>query len=221
MRPEFAYVAENLLMRAGYRKTHFQADQTTLQNVSQMGSRCNGVVQPLDLSQHKKFELRFTTHKQQQDIPYVCPFQETILQAAIRQYLSETQNLANFLTMLDLRHLNADDFEVLGEKALSEGHVDILIEDRVPIAQARKIAVEVKLRKAQRRELMQLKAYVDELGDECLLGVLIAENFPRTLAQEAEKNNIRLIRYKLSLNWQSPRGFSEILNAISLHPETA
>jgi len=68
---------------------------------------------------------------------------------------------------------------------------------------------------------MQLKAYVDELGDECLLGVLIAENFPRTLAQEAEKNNIRLIRYKLSLNWQSPRGFSEILNAISLHPETA
>jgi len=34
VRPEFAYVAENLLLRGGYRKTHFQADQTTLQNVS-------------------------------------------------------------------------------------------------------------------------------------------------------------------------------------------
>lgn len=30
VRPEFAYVAENLLLRGGYKKTHFQADQTTL-----------------------------------------------------------------------------------------------------------------------------------------------------------------------------------------------
>jgi hypothetical protein len=33
IRTEFAYVAENLLLRGGYRKTHFQADQTTLQNL--------------------------------------------------------------------------------------------------------------------------------------------------------------------------------------------
>ena len=37
VRYEFTYVAENLLLRGGYRKTHFQADQTTLQNVSSMG----------------------------------------------------------------------------------------------------------------------------------------------------------------------------------------
>jgi hypothetical protein len=37
VRVEFAYVAENLLLRGGYRKTHFQADQTTLSSVSQMG----------------------------------------------------------------------------------------------------------------------------------------------------------------------------------------
>lgn len=41
VRPELAYAAENLLLRAGCRKTHFQADQTTLQNVSQMGSLWN------------------------------------------------------------------------------------------------------------------------------------------------------------------------------------
>src|SRR5712692_417100 len=29
VRPEFAYIAENLLQRGGYGKTHFQADQTT------------------------------------------------------------------------------------------------------------------------------------------------------------------------------------------------
>ena len=34
---EFAYIAEDLLLRGGYRKTHFQADQTTLQYASQIG----------------------------------------------------------------------------------------------------------------------------------------------------------------------------------------
>lgn len=38
VRPEFAYVAENLLLRGGYRKTHFQADAVTFYNVSLMGS---------------------------------------------------------------------------------------------------------------------------------------------------------------------------------------
>lgn len=36
-RPEFIYITENLLRRGGIKKSHFQADQTTLQNVSQMG----------------------------------------------------------------------------------------------------------------------------------------------------------------------------------------
>jgi len=216
VRPEFAYVAENLLLRGGYYKTHFQADQTTLQNVSQMGNRWNGTVQPLDLPEHENFELRFTTNKAEQKIPFICPFEENILQAAIRQHLSETQNLTNFLALVGMEHLNADELEVLGEKALSEGHVDILIKDRVPIARARKIAVEVKRRKAQRKNLMQLRGYMDELGDECLLGVLIAETFPRTLVREAEKYCVRLVRYELPLDLQSPRSFSEILNALRL-----
>jgi hypothetical protein len=37
VRAEFSYVAENLLLRGGYSKSHFQADQTTLQSVSEMG----------------------------------------------------------------------------------------------------------------------------------------------------------------------------------------
>ena len=122
--------------------------------------------------------------------------------------------------MVGMEHLNADELEVLGEKALSEGHVDILIKDRVPIACARKIAVEVKLRRAQKRDLMQLRGYMDELGDECLLGALIAETFPRTLVWEAEKHNVRLVRYELPLNWQSPKSFSEILNALRLCLQT-
>lgn len=38
VRTEFAYVAENLLLRGCYSRIHFQAEQTTLQSVSQMGT---------------------------------------------------------------------------------------------------------------------------------------------------------------------------------------
>src|SRR5277367_2613375 len=58
IRPEFAYVGENLLLRGGYRKTHFQADQTTLQSVSEMGARFDGILTPLTLPKHETFTLR-------------------------------------------------------------------------------------------------------------------------------------------------------------------
>ena len=38
IRTEFAYIAENLLLRGGYAKTHFQADQTTLQRFANRGT---------------------------------------------------------------------------------------------------------------------------------------------------------------------------------------
>ncbi len=42
VRQEFSYVAENLLLRGGYRKTHFQADTITFYNVSEMGTSYSG-----------------------------------------------------------------------------------------------------------------------------------------------------------------------------------
>src|SRR5918999_3811343 len=50
LRAEFAYVARNLLLRGGYYKTHFQADQTTLQHVSQMGSPYSGTIKALPVN---------------------------------------------------------------------------------------------------------------------------------------------------------------------------
>jgi len=38
VRPEFSYVAENLLLRGGYRRTHFHADSITFQYASCMGT---------------------------------------------------------------------------------------------------------------------------------------------------------------------------------------
>lgn len=218
VRPEFAYVAENLLLRGGYRKTHFQADQTTLQYVSQMGELWKDKVETLEMLSYETFEPRFTIYRKQQNIPFVCQFQETILQAVIKQYLSNEANLGSFFSMTGFESLSVDDFEVLGEKALSQGHVDILIKQRFPIAQSLKIAVEVKIKKAQRKDLVQLKGYMDELGDECIGGVLIAQSFPKSVIHEASKQNIRLVRYELNTIWHSPKSFEEICQVLTLKP---
>ena len=53
VRAEFAYVAENLLLRGGYRKTHFQADQTTLQSASQLGELYNDKIARLNFNEYE------------------------------------------------------------------------------------------------------------------------------------------------------------------------
>ena len=216
VRPEFAYIAKNLLLRGGYRRTYFQADQTTLQCVSQMGNRWSGVFQPVTISSSEIFEPRFTPNKQQENIPFVTHFQELILHAAVRRHLSDTRNLSDFFGLVRLDNLEADEFEVLGEKALSEGHVDILIKDRVPVARRRMIVVEVKRGVAQPKDITQLRYYMDELGDECVSGVLIAKDFSKSTISQAAGRNIHLVRYRLALDWRSPQSFAEIVKGLRL-----
>jgi hypothetical protein len=99
VRPEFAYVAENLLLRGGYRKTHFQADQTTLQNVSQMGSLWQEKME-LILPKYETFIPKFVRDRRFASPPEVFPLQEIITQALIRQYLTENRNLSSFLKLI-------------------------------------------------------------------------------------------------------------------------
>ena len=198
VKPEFAYVAENLLLRGGYRKTHFQADQTTLQSVSQMGGLYKQPVEKLNLSNYETFTPKLTWNKSFVSPPEVFYFQELILQSLIRQWLSQSTNLQTLFESSDLNNLQAKDFEVLGEKALPEGHVDILIKDRIPTGYNRKVIVEVKTGKAKLQDIGQLWNYVSEIGKECELGILIAEDFSRRIQQEAENKGIRCFTYSLS-----------------------
>lgn len=219
VRSEFAYVAENLLLRAGYRKTHFQADQTTLQNVSQMGEFVSASSAPLSLPEYTHFTPLFTPRQAEKRISFIFPFQEMLLQAALPQYLHESQKLAAVLQMIEMDGNLSSQLEVLGERALSHGHVDILIKDRVPIAVARKIVVEVKRRKAQSVDLVQLREYGDELGKECVGKVLVAESFPRPVLRDAPGMNIRLVRYALGSEWNTPKTFEEIQSTLKLELE--
>lgn len=116
VRTEFYYVAENLLLRGGYRKTHFQADQTTLQSVSEMGTLADGSVVKLPIPQYNTFSLRFTKSKELIKLPETFRFRETILQSAIRRHLMFRENLQMLLSNISFAATHASDLEVLGER---------------------------------------------------------------------------------------------------------
>ncbi len=187
VRNEFAYVAENLLLRGGYRKTQFQADQTTLQNVSQMGIVYKEKIEPIAVPQYSTFIPKFTTNRKEILNPKIFLFQEIILQALIRQHLLEIENMKKFLDMININNLDAERLEVLSEKALPEGHIDILIKEAIPLGLSRKIIIEVKSGKASEKDFEQLKKYLNELEDECLKGVLIARDFSKKSAVKFSK----------------------------------
>ncbi|MGC9092312.1 MAG: hypothetical protein ACP5JH_03590 [Bacteroidota bacterium] len=124
VRPEFAYVAENLLLRGGYRKTHFQADQTTLQSVSQMGNLYDKRIERFASDNYETFTPQLTWNRALVSPPEVFYFQEFILQSLIKQWLSQNANLQTLFNLSGLDNLQAKDFEVLSEKALPEGHIE-------------------------------------------------------------------------------------------------
>ena len=199
VRPEFAYVAENLLLRGGYRKTHFQADQTTLQSASQLGELYKEKIAKLNINKYETFVPRFTKSKDKVSPPEIFRFVEIILQAIIRQHLSDENNLATLLYDIGVDTLETNKLEILGEKALAEGHIDILVKEATPIGLSRKIIIEVKTGLAKLQDISQLSMYLDEMGDECVAGVLIARDFSRKILQEARMQGIATLEYKLDI----------------------
>jgi hypothetical protein len=199
VRSEFAYVAENLLLRGGYRKTHFQADQTTLQVVSEMGEPYRKPVEVFSAGNYETFTPCVTWEKTLESPPETFLFQELLLQSLVRHHLSRKENLQELLDSLGPGGFQAEDFEVLGEKALPEGHIDILIKDRSPRGCSRKIVVEVKLNRAQLEDLEQLEAYLGAMGEECLAGILIAKDFSRKVREKGSSPKIRYYTYTLEL----------------------
>jgi len=195
IRPEFAYVAENLLLRGGYRKTHFQADQTTLHAVSQMGELYTKSIDELSISHYKTFSPKLTWNRDLINIPETFYFQELILQSIIRHYLSVNRRLQDFFQKVGLNDLKANDFEILGEKALPEGHIDMLIKDSKPIGISRKIAIEIKTGGLNTNDVKQLKKYVNEIGNECIAGILIGAQSSKKTLQEASKERIIICYY--------------------------
>ncbi|WP_216585157.1 endonuclease NucS domain-containing protein [Methanotorris igneus] len=195
VRQEFAYVAENLLLRGGYRKTHFQADEVTFYQVSQMGEKVNDDSRDFEYyPPDDVFTPKITFNNKLQVIPEVFSFKELILQSLVRKFLSKNRDI--FCKILQKMGIDGkpQDFEILGEKALPEGHVDIFIKEKHPKGTSKKIVIEVKRNSAKNEDFEQLKKYMDELGNECMGGILIAKSFSKRLSIPQE--NILCLTYK-------------------------
>lgn len=218
VRAEFYYVGENLLLRGGYRKTHFQADQTTLQSVSEMGMHAERSPEELRLPQHTTFTLRFTRNPALAKSPETCRFKEPILQSAIRRHLTQVDNLQALLAGVGLPGELGQDLEVLGEKALPQGHIDLLLKKRVPLGSGMKIPIEVKTDRAKAEDLEQLRGYMEELQGDCPLGVLIAFDFARDTLRNDTELGIRLVKYKLDADLKMTPTFEEITHGLKLEP---
>lgn len=216
VRAEFSYVGENLLLRGGYRKTHFQADQTTLQSVSEMGTRHEGSVLTLSLPEYATFTLRFTRTRELLRTPETCRFKEPILQSAIRRHLMCVDNLRSLLAPLGFTVDQIDALEILGEKALPQGHIDLLLKPRVPLGSTMKIPIEVKSSRAQPEDVTQLRAYMNELREDCPLGLLVAADFSKRAVDKATDAGIKLVRYALKSDLRQTPTFEEIWRGLTL-----
>ncbi len=213
IRPEFAYIAENLLLRGGYRKTHFQADTVTFYNVSNMGESFSGMHERLTLNA-QTFIPKVVFKKDKVKIPEKFYFHELILQALIRKKLIE--KLDEILTHFGWKY-DADEFEILGEKALPEGFVDIFSKLKHPLGSNSYLLVEVKTGKAVRRDFEQLSRYLSEFKGETVGGVLIARDFPKKKVQE---NKIIPVRYSFdSLDVEKEYIYEDLLRMLELELE--
>ena len=211
VRPEFSYVAENLLLRGGYRKTHFQADTITFYNVSEMGKPFYGETETINL-ESEVFEPKIVFKREFQRIPEKFYFKELILQSLIRRKI-KSMVLSEILEHFKVEE-PVDDFEVLGEKALPEGFADIFIKQKHPVGKNKYLLVEVKTGKASKRDFAQLKGYIEEFGSESIGGVLIAKNFPKSTSYGPQ---ILPVKYSFkNLDKSSEYTYQQLLNLLQL-----
>jgi hypothetical protein len=206
VRTEFAYVAENLLFCvAAIARRIFKQTKQLCRVFSKWEPWQTARSSLLPCRNIQLSLLRFTRTESLLKTPEIVRFRETILQAAF----GSKANLA-------LNGTNADDLEILGEKALPEGHIDLLLKRRVPLGSALKIPIEVKTNRAQSKDLVQLRGYMNELHGECPIGVLIASDFGRSAIEEASKLRMKLVRYSLSADLKETPTFQEISGGLTL-----
>jgi len=215
-RLEFLYIAENLLRRGGIRKSHFQADQTTLCNVSRLGSLSYKKPEVLNFENHETFTPLFVGNKKNANPPEVNLLREEFLHVLLRHYLSKAETLKSLLEEINIYDVAPENLEVLGERALERGYVDLLIKEKEPLGTAKQIVVEVKTKTVSKRDVEQLLRYKGEIGEECIAGLVIANKVSKRIQQKfGEKVHFWKYEFK-NLDLNMPQEFDKLLSAFSL-----
>lgn len=215
-REQFSYVAENLLQRGGYWKSHFQADLTTLENVSRMGKPTVRTCESLDFVATVRFEPRWSRSKRGNP-PTEFRFRELLLQSLIRRRLKDPAILSEFLSSIGFQKFaNDGPVEILGEKALPEGGlIDILLRKAHSVGTTSQIVIEVKLGSAGAKDEAQIGRYLHSLGTECEGGIIICRKGPR----QTGNRNVRYVEYDLrGLDLRVPNRLVDFESHLRLEP---
>lgn len=217
VRDQFAYVAENLLLRGGYAKTHFQADQTTFQFVTEMGSLYPENVDAL-AEKAIDFEPLITFQRSNANPPQIYGFSEHILQALIKKHLRNPENLETFLSLSKVSELQGRTLEILGERALPEGHIDILIKEATPMGGvSRKVVCEVKTGNAANKDVEQLEHYIETLGAECEGGILLCGSASSKVMSYAADKGLRVLFHTFDVTGRDTLfSFSKLLSSLKI-----
>ena len=60
-----------------------------------------------------------------------------------------------------------------------------MLKEAVPLGTSKQIVIEVKTNKAALKDLNQIKSYIDEIGNDCVGGILIAKDFNKKVINNA------------------------------------
>ena len=215
-RTEFSYIAENLIRRGGIRKSHFQADQVTLSYVSGIERAASKKPEILSMPPHTTFVPRFVKSRKNANLPKINLLREEILHSILRHHLSNPVVLKSFLEGMNLSELAEKRLEILSERALERGYVDLLIKEAEPEGIMNQIVIEVKRGAAKENDVKQLRRYMEEIGEECVAGAIIAEALSRNIAQS--NRGIHFWRYVFNeTNLEEPHTFEELLSGIRIN----
>lgn len=213
VRSEFRYIGENLLLRGGYSRSHFQADTTTLQQVSQMGDVDERATRKRDW-EIETGTPRWVRRRGGFEPPVENKFKEEILHVLLRRRLADPEKLAEFVQMTGFPEFLDRDIEVLGERALPEGHLDLLLKDAKPVGDSLQLPIEVKLNRCNESHLEQLRGYVEQLKPECPGGILLAETIPQDFNVP---DDVSLVRAKFDgIDMSEPQTLPAMESALTL-----
>jgi hypothetical protein len=191
--PILGYLTEDFFTRGGFKKTHFQADHITFYNISQKGVISKNKRKKNINFQGKNFTPKiYIQEREKKKKKYVYQLSEEILQSLIRKKIRQ-DFISKIIKSLSLENLPGE-LEILGEKALQKGFVDILIKLLHPKGYNIYIPVEVKRNKANDKDVKQLKEYIYAIGSECKGGILIAKDFSKNKRQSIP-NKILTVKY--------------------------
>lgn len=211
-RREFQYIAEDLLLRGGYGKSHFQADKLTFHWVSGLEGESHPLVERLDLPT-SDLVPRFTLGE---GAGSAVKLQELVLQAAIRRCLSSTDEGPELLRRLGV--MDTEEWEFLSEKALESGHVDIVAKETYPEGRSKMIPIEVKVGKLMPKDVKQAMSYVSELGQSAAGAALIGSGVSAKTLEAARFGSVA--PFIFSHPDLSDKTFEEIAGGLKIRPPT-